>query len=106
MTTIKLMVLYPFPTDVEQFEKDYREHIALLHHKMNIPTDVHPYTVTKIHSEPENLALYYQIFTMPFPSSEALQQAMSSPEMQEVAGGATRISSGGSPVILVGSDTD
>ena len=106
MTIIKLMVLYPFPTDVEQFEKDYREHINFFHNKMNIPTDAHPYTVTKIQTDPENQAPYYQIFTMPFPSSEALQKAMSSPEMQEVAADATRISSGGAPVILVGSDTD
>jgi len=104
MTKIKLMVLYPFPNDVEQFEKDYSEHITLFHTKMNIPTDARPYTVTKFHSEPENQAPYYQIFTMPFPSSEVLQQVMSSPEMQEVASDAIRISSGGAPVILVGSD--
>lgn len=106
MSEIKLMVLYPFPTDVEQFDKDYREHISLFHQKMNIPADSHPYTVTKIHSSPRNQALYYQIFTLPFPSKEALQQAMKSPEMQEIASDAARISSGGAPVILVASDTD
>lgn len=106
MSEIKLMVLYPIPTDVDQFEKDFREHILLLHQKMNIPADVHPYTLTKIHSSSRNQEPYYQIFTMPFPSKEALQQSMSSPEMQEVAADAARISSGGAPVILVGSDTD
>ena len=106
MAEVKLLVLYPFPTDVQQFENDYRDHLSLFHQKMNIPNDVHPYTVTKIHSEPGNQAPYYQIFAMPFPSAEALQQAMSTPEMQEVAGDAVRISTGGAPVILVGSDTD
>jgi hypothetical protein len=41
---------------------------------------------------------------MPFPSAEALQQAMGSREMQEVAADAARISSGGPPVVLVGSN--
>jgi uncharacterized protein (TIGR02118 family) len=53
---------------------------------------------------PEGHAPFYQLFTMPFPSAEALQQAMSSPEMRQVAADAVRISSGGMPVILVGSD--
>ena len=106
MSDIKLMVLYPFPTDVDKFEKDYLEHLALFHRKMNIPTDVRPYTITKIHSNAQSPSPYYHIFTMPFPSSEALDQVMSTPEMQEVAGDAARISSGGAPVILVGSDTD
>ena len=106
MAAVKLMVLYPFPTDVQQFENDYREHLSLFHQKMNIPDDERPYTVTKIHSDPENQAPYFQIFTMPFPSAESLQQAMSTPEMQEVAADAVRISSGGVPIILVGSDAD
>ena len=41
---------------------------------------------------------------MLFPSQEALQQAMGSPGMQEVAADAARISTGGAPVVLVGSD--
>ena len=106
MADVKLMVLYPIPTDANQFEKAYREHIALLHKKMNIPVDARPYTITKMHSDPDSPALYYQMFTMPFPSAEALQQTLNSPEMQEVAGDAVRISSGGAPVILIGSDTD
>ena len=44
------------------------------------------------------------MFTMPFPSAEALQEAMLSPAMQEVAADALRISSGGPPVILVGAE--
>ena len=50
MAEVKLMVLYPVPTDIQQFENDYREHLLLFHQKMNIPNDIRPYTVTKIHS--------------------------------------------------------
>ena len=104
MADVKLMVLYPYPTDTAQFDNDYSDHLRLLHENANIPEDARPYTVTKILHTPENQPPFYQMFTMPFPSAEALQQAMSSPEMQEVAADATRISTGGAPVILVGSD--
>ncbi len=104
MAEVKLMVLYPHPTDAAQFDTDYRDHLSLLHQKANIPEDARPYTVTRFLPTPEGHAPFYQLFTMPFPSAEALQQAMSTPEMQEVAADAVRISSGGAPVILVGSE--
>jgi uncharacterized protein (TIGR02118 family) len=104
MADVKLMVLYPHPTDMAQFDNDYRDHLRLLHQKAKIPENARPYTVTRFLPTPEGHAPFYQLFTMPFPSAEALQQAMSSPEMQEVAADAARISSGGAPVILVGSE--
>jgi hypothetical protein len=45
---------------------------------------------------------FYQLFTMPFESQEALHAAMSSAGMQEVAADATRISTGGALTILIG----
>lgn len=104
MADVKLMVLYPYPEDPARFDSDYRDHLSLLHQKMNIPEDVRPYTVTRFLPMPEGHAPFYQLFTMPFPSAEALQQAMRSPEMQQIAADAVRISSGGMPVILVGSE--
>lgn len=104
MAVVKLMVLYPMPTNVEQFEKDYSEHLALFHNKMGVPMENVPYTVTKIHSDPANPSPYYQMFSMPFESQEALDQVLSSPQMDEVGEDAGRISSGGTPVMLIGSD--
>lgn len=102
MSGVKLMVLYPQPTDIEQFEKDYRDHLKLLHEKANIPDDApRPYTVTKFLPTPDGPAPYYQLFTLPYPSMEALQQARGN--LQEVATDAVRISSGGPPVVLIGS---
>jgi uncharacterized protein (TIGR02118 family) len=106
MTTLKLMVLYPVPSDVEQFEKDYAEHLALFHKKMGVPIDQKPYTVTKMHSDPSNPAPYYQMFSMPFASKEALDEVLGSAQMADVAADAGRISTGGAPVMLVGSDTE
>jgi uncharacterized protein (TIGR02118 family) len=102
MAEVKLIVLYPYPADVDQFNRDYQEHLKFFHEKVQIPPHVRPYTVTRFVETPQGSPVYYQMFTMPFPSAEALQQAMSSPAMQDVARDAVRISSGGAPVILLG----
>ncbi len=104
MLEIKLMVLYPQPTDLNQFECDYQKHLELFHQKMNIPTDEKPYEITKMVSTPAGPSPYYQMFSISFPSAEVLEQTLASIEMQEIAADANRISSGGNPVILVGSE--
>ena len=101
---LKVIVLYPQPTDVEKFEADYSNHLALLHEKTGIPTNVKPYTVTKFLPSPQGIPPYYKMFTMPFDSPEALQATMSSAGMQEVAADANRISSGGAITILIASE--
>lgn len=105
MSEVKLMVLYPQPSDPVQFDKDYQEHLALFHQKMNIPVDQKPYSVTKMLPDPDGLPAYYQMFSFVFASTEALQNTLASAEMQELAADANRISSGGAPVMLVGSDS-
>lgn len=101
---VKLMVLYPQPADIAQFEDDYRAHLRLLHRALDIPEDERPYTVTRFFTTPDGPAPYFQLFTLTFASREALQQARARPGMQEVAADAARISSGGPPVVLVGSE--
>ncbi len=101
---LKLLVLYPQPTDVAQFEADYVKHLELLHEKAGIPADVKPYTVTKLLPTPEGAPPYYQLFAMPFESPEALQATMASAAMQEVGADAARISTGGAPVFLIGNE--
>ena len=99
---LKLIVLYPQATDVQQFEADYVKHLALLHEKAGIPADIKPYTITKMLPTPEGVPPFYQMFSMPFESPEALQATMASAGMQEVGADAARISTGGSPIILIG----
>lgn len=99
---INLIVLYPWPKDDKQFEGDYGNHLYLLHDKMGIPRDAKPYTITKFLRDTAEKPAYYQMFTLPFDSMEALNAAMTSPAMQEVAADANRISTGGAPVILIG----
>ena len=100
---LQLIVLYPQPTNVQQFEADYASHLALLHEKTGLPITAKPYTVTKFLPTPDGTQSFYKMFTMPFESPEALQSAMESAGMQEVAADANRISTGGLPTILIGS---
>ena len=79
---LQLIVLYPQPTDVQQFEATYAKHLVLLHEKTGIPTTVKPYNVTKFLPTPEGTPSFFQMFMMPFESPEALQAAMSSAGMQ------------------------
>ncbi|MDP5032985.1 EthD family reductase [Paraglaciecola sp.] len=104
MTKASLRVLYPHPTDAEKFDQDYQQHLALFHEKTKIPKDKPPYTVSKFHATPLGNAAYYQMFSLPFDSMEALQQTMMSAEMQSVAADAVKISTGGQPVVLIASD--
>jgi uncharacterized protein (TIGR02118 family) len=103
MPEVTLHALYPYPLDTEKFDRDYEGHLRLLHARMQIPADARPYTVTRFIDLPQGRPAFYQMFVMTFPSAEALRQAMASKEMQEVAADAARISTGGAPVILVGS---
>jgi uncharacterized protein (TIGR02118 family) len=98
----QVMVLYPQPADVQQFEADHAKHRVLFHEKTGIPLDVQPYTITKFLPTPDGAPPFYQLFAMPFESQEALQAAMSSPGMQDVAADANRISTGGSFTVLIG----
>ena len=102
MSEVQLVVLYPHPTDVEAFNAGYVDHIALLRKNAQIPDGVTPYTLTRFGPGPTGDPAYYQMFTMPFPSAEALQAAFATPEMQEVAADSARLSTGGAPVIMVG----
>jgi len=102
MAEVTLHVLYPCPLDTEKFDRDYQQHLRLLHAKMRIPDESRPYRVTRFADTPQGRPAFHQMFTMAFPSAEELQLAMSSREMQEVAADAVRISSGGPPIVLVG----
>lgn len=99
---LNLLVLYPQPANVEQFEKDYVKHLELLHDRTGISTTEIPYTVTKFLPLPHGAQPYFQMFTLPFETQQALQAAISSPGMQEAVADANRISTGGAPIILIG----
>lgn len=98
----KIVVLYPHPSDADQFNADYEAHTALL--KEKLPHVAENSSATKFAQIPGMAAPYYLMFTANFDTMEDLQATLTSQGMREVGKDAARISSGGAPVILVGSD--
>lgn len=101
----KFYVLYPQPTDITQFELEYSKHLELLDSLMGYTQNNKPYNITKLDQEVFGSAsTFYQMFTLSFENQEELVATINSKEMKEAGKDAARISTGGAPVILIGSE--
>jgi uncharacterized protein (TIGR02118 family) len=97
MSDAKLVVLYPQPTDQVQFEKDYaEEHIPLMQEKMKGMKAV----VTKLLATPAGPPEYFYMAEIFAPSIDAIKAFLATPDGQEVAANAGKISSGGPPTVI------
>lgn len=102
ITMSNVIVMYPQPTDVAQFEKDYADHVRLFDEKMGVTPENKPYTIFKMVTTPDGTPPYYLMSVIRFNSIEEMQAAMASPQVAELTADAYRISSGGAPVFMVG----
>ena len=101
MSNAKLVVLYPQPTDPDTFEKAYAtEHIPLMHEKMKGMTAV----VTKVLGTPAGPAPYFYMAEIYAPSIDAIKAFLASPDGQQVAANAAKISTGGPPAVIFAED--
>jgi uncharacterized protein (TIGR02118 family) len=99
MTTVKLIVAYPPPTDAETFEKVYNEeHVPLAVAKLDGKTRM---VATRIIGSPQGAPMFYRVAEVHFSSLAALEACAGSSGGQEVLRHATKISSGGPPVIMI-----
>jgi uncharacterized protein (TIGR02118 family) len=100
MPETKLVVIYPYPKDVQAFEKAYMdEHVPLAKEKIK---GMSKFIATKVVGTPTGQTPpFYRIAELHFPSIDALKEALSSAGGQEAAGHALSISSGGMPIFLV-----
>ena len=99
MAGVKLVVIYPRPTDVEAFEKVYRdEHIPMAVEKLVGKTKI---VATKIVDSPQGTPLFYRIAEIHFPSLEALKTCAASEGARATFAHAESISTGGKPIFLV-----
>ena len=101
MAGAKIVVLYPYPKDVEAFEQLYRnEHVPMVN-----PTTmrgIRKFVATKVLGTPDgSKPPFYRVAELHFASVAALKEAASSPAAQQAVAHAISISSGGPPVILV-----
>jgi uncharacterized protein (TIGR02118 family) len=100
MAEVKLMVLYPTPTDAEAFDRAYaEEHAPMVNEKI---ANMTRWTAAKVVGTPtEEQSPFHMVAELYFPSVEALQEALGAEGGQETAAHAVSISSGGPPVLLI-----
>ncbi|HWP45353.1 MAG TPA: EthD family reductase [Blastocatellia bacterium] len=100
MAQTKLIVIYPYPTDVKAFEKAYiDEHVPMAKEKIK---GVTKFVATRVIGTPDGQTPpFYRIAELHFPSVEALKQSAAAAGAQEALAHAVSISTGGRPIFLV-----
>ena len=99
MKSVKLIVAYPQPKDASAFEKIYQqEHVPMAIANLHGKTKM---VATKILQSPQGEPQFYRIAEVHFPSMEVLQQCAASAGGKETLAHASKISSGGPPVIMI-----
>lgn len=100
MGEIKVVVIYPRPTDADAFEKAYlEEHVPLAASKIK---GMSRFSATKVLGTPDGSeAPFSRIAELYFPSMEALQRSVASSGTQEAVVHAIAISTGGPPIVLI-----
>lgn len=100
MSTAKLIVIYPVPTDREQFERLYLEqHVPMAVDRLAGKTKI---VATKVLSSAQGgLAPFHRIAEIHFPSMAALHACAASEGAQETLANAVSISTGGPPIFIV-----
>ena len=97
--TVKLMVIYPHPNDIEAFETVYnRDHVPVAVAKLAGKTKI---VASKIVGSPQGAPPFHRIAEIHFPSMEALRACATSDGGKQTIANAVAISSGGAPVFLV-----
>jgi len=96
----KLIVIYPYPAKVDEFEKAYtNEHIPLAMEKIR---GMSKFVASRVVATPDgSQPPFYRIAELHFPSMSALKETASSAGLQEAAAHAVSISTGGAPHFLI-----
>jgi uncharacterized protein (TIGR02118 family) len=104
MPGMKLVVIYPYPKDVETFERKY-----VSDHAPMVTADAFPgitkFVATKIVGTPDgSQPPFYRVAELYFPSTELLEQALASSGAQKAVAHAISISNGGPPMVLIAAE--
>ena len=101
MAGAKIVVLYPYPQDVDVFEQAYtNEHVPMV--TKEVLKGITKFVATKVVGTADGSAPpYYRIAELHFPSLETLQHTAASAGAQAAVAHAISISSGGTPLFLV-----
>jgi uncharacterized protein (TIGR02118 family) len=101
MAGAKLVVLYPYPQDVDVFERAYtEEHVPMVNE--NSMKGITKFVATKVVGTADGSAPpFYRMAELHFPSLATLQECASSASAQAAVAHAVSISSGGKPLFLI-----
>ena len=100
----RLLILYPKPTDVQEFDRAYREeHLPLAGPKLEGATGVVTKRVVGPAFAPPP---YHLISEISFPNIEALKACATSSGGKEALAHAESISTGGAPMVIAVVDED
>jgi len=93
------MVIYPRPTDIDAFEKVYKdEHVPMAVKNLVGKTKL---VATKVLASPQGTPPFYRIAEIHFPSMEALEACAALAGTKETLAHAVSISTGGNPIFLI-----
>src|ERR1700747_2120194 len=99
MAGVKLIVIYPRPKNIEEFERKYQnEHVPMAVEKLNGKTKV---VGTKVVGSPQGVPPFYRIAEVHFPSMQVLEACANSEGGKQTLAHGASISSGGAPIFLV-----
>jgi uncharacterized protein (TIGR02118 family) len=99
MAAVKLLVIYPRPTDEAAFEEAYKkEHLPLAEQKLKGMTRL---VATKVLNSPQGKVMAYRLAEIHFGSMEDLTKCTDSEGGKEFIAHAQKISTGGPPIVLV-----
>jgi len=98
MAGAKIIVIYPRPKDIEEFDKRYlNEHVPMA---ANLPGK-NKIVATKFLGAPDGPAPFHVMAEVHFPTMEALLACASSETGKKTLAHGASISTGGPPIILI-----
>jgi uncharacterized protein (TIGR02118 family) len=101
MPGAKIVVLYPYPQDVDVFERAYTEEHVPMVNESTMP-GITKFVATKVVGTADGSAPpFYRLAELYFPSMEALGECAAGPGAQAAVAHAISISSGGPPLFLI-----
>ncbi len=99
MASVKIVVIYPRPTDEQKFEKEYKNvHMPMVEEKMK---GMSRFVASKVLESPQGKVTAYRIAEIHFPSMEQLKEALQSEGGNQLLEHAKTLSTGGDPLLLI-----
>jgi uncharacterized protein (TIGR02118 family) len=104
MGDIKIVAVYPQPTNVEEFEKAYTDdHVPMVGKVKGLKK----FVATRVIGTPDgSTPPFYRIAELYFSSMDDLTDALTDPAGQETAAHAISISSGGTPLFMIAEEDE